>query len=124
VGVIVTELTLEALGDVPVARRRTELVERKGLGHPDSVCDALVEAASLALNRLYLERRGTILHYNLDEALLAVGEQRNRAVAAAPPPKWSRGIEEVWRTVSGMFASASGFPRGMKLLARCLDGLQ
>jgi len=76
VGVIVTELTLEALGDVPVARRRTELVERKGLGHPDSVCDALVEAASLALNRLYLERRGTLLHYNLDKALLAAGECR------------------------------------------------
>ncbi len=71
-----SELILEALTDVPVARRRAELVERKGLGHPDSVCDALVETASLALNRMYLERAGAILHYNLDKALLAAGECR------------------------------------------------
>src|SRR6266508_1460136 len=72
----VSELILEALTDVPVARRRAELVERKGLGHPDSVCDPLVETASLALNRMYLERAGAILHYNLDKALLAAGECR------------------------------------------------
>jgi S-adenosylmethionine synthetase len=69
----VREITLEALGDVAVARRRTELVERKGLGHPDSMCDALVETASAALGRMYLERTGRILHYNLDKALLVAG---------------------------------------------------
>lgn len=70
----VTSVTIESLGTVPVARRRVELVERKGLGHPDSVCDALVEAASLALNRMYLDRTGAILHYNVDKALLVAGE--------------------------------------------------
>ncbi len=67
-------LTLEALNDSPVSRRRVELVERKGLGHPDTVCDSLVEAVSVALNRMYLERLGAIAHYNIDKALLAAGQ--------------------------------------------------
>jgi S-adenosylmethionine synthetase len=64
---------MEALGEVPMARRRLELVERKGLGHPDTICDSLVEAISLGLNRMYLERVGAIAHYNIDKALLAAG---------------------------------------------------
>jgi S-adenosylmethionine synthetase len=66
--------SLEALSDGPVARRRLELVERKGLGHPDTVCDSLVEAVSVALNRMYLERLGAIAHYNIDKALLVAGQ--------------------------------------------------
>jgi S-adenosylmethionine synthetase len=45
-----------------------------GLGHPDTLCDSLVEAVSLALNRRYLERLGTIPHYNVDKALLIAGQ--------------------------------------------------
>jgi S-adenosylmethionine synthetase len=51
-----------------------EIVERKGTGHPDSICDALAEAASLALCRLYRERFGMILHHNVDKVLLWGGE--------------------------------------------------
>ena len=65
---------LEALASTPVAQRRIELVERKGLGHPDTICDLLVEAISVGLNRMYLERLGTILHYNIDKALLVAGQ--------------------------------------------------
>jgi S-adenosylmethionine synthetase len=67
-------LVVEALCETPVARRRVELVERKGLGHPDTLCDALVEAISLALNRMYRERLGGIPHYNIDKALLVAGQ--------------------------------------------------
>lgn len=67
-------LIVEALAQPPVARRRVELVERKGLGHPDTLCDALVEAISVALNRMYGERAGGILHYNVDKALLVAGQ--------------------------------------------------
>ncbi|HET7874383.1 MAG TPA: methionine adenosyltransferase [Methylomirabilota bacterium] len=67
-------LVLEALTDAPVARRRVELVERKGLGHPDTICDSLVEAISVALNRMYLGQAGAIAHYNIDKALLAAGQ--------------------------------------------------
>lgn len=40
-----------------------EIVERKGLGHPDSICDALAENLSRNLCRHYLERFGRILPY-------------------------------------------------------------
>jgi S-adenosylmethionine synthetase len=66
-------LVVERVSDTPIARRRVELVERKGIGHPDTICDALVEAISLALNRLYLSRTGRIAHYNIDKALLVAG---------------------------------------------------
>lgn len=66
-------LTVEALGVTPVAQRRVELVERKGLGHPDTICDELAEAVALALNRMYREHTGAVLHYNVDKALLVAG---------------------------------------------------
>jgi S-adenosylmethionine synthetase len=66
-------LVVEALTDTPVARRRQEIVERKGLGHPDTICDSVVEAISIDLNRMYLEQFGAIPHYNVDKALLIAG---------------------------------------------------
>ena len=51
-------------------------VERKGLGHPDTICDAVSEAASLALSRAYLERCGRVLHHNVDKVLLRGGTAR------------------------------------------------
>ena len=47
-----------------------EVVERKGLGHPDTICDALAEALSLAISRRSLECFGRVLHHNVDKALL------------------------------------------------------
>ena len=47
-----------------------EVVERKGLGHPDTICDALAESFSRALCREYRHRFGDILHHNVDKALL------------------------------------------------------
>jgi len=47
-----------------------EIVERKGAGHPDTICDALAESLSLALCRYYRKHFGLILHHNVDKALL------------------------------------------------------
>src|SRR6185369_9784403 len=58
--------TLETTDDV-------EVVERKGLGHPDSICDALAETLSRNLCRYYLEHFGQILPHNVDKALLCGG---------------------------------------------------
>jgi S-adenosylmethionine synthetase len=62
----------------PLRDEPVEIVERKGLGHPDSICDALAENLSRNLCRHYLDRFGTILHHNVDKALLCGG----RAVPA------------------------------------------
>jgi S-adenosylmethionine synthetase len=58
--------------------RLVEVVERKGLGHPDSICDALAEELSLAYSRWCLERFGTIPHHNVDKALLRAGRSAPR----------------------------------------------
>ena len=50
-----------------------EIVERKGLGHPDTICDALAEALSRNLCREYRSRFGEIFHHNVDKALLCGG---------------------------------------------------
>jgi S-adenosylmethionine synthetase len=68
------QVVIESLADRPVPSRRVELVERKGIGHPDTMCDALVEAVAVALNRMYLDRLGAPAHYNIDKALLIAGE--------------------------------------------------
>lgn len=58
--------------------RQVEMCEHKGIGHPDSLCDGVTEAVSLALNRAYLQAYGRIQHYNVDKALLIGGESRPR----------------------------------------------
>lgn len=58
--------------------RNVEMVERKGRGHPDSICDGLAEALSIGLTRAYYERCGTILHHNVDKVLLAAGSSNPR----------------------------------------------
>jgi S-adenosylmethionine synthetase len=49
-------------------RAAIEVVERKGRGHPDSICDALAEDVSLALSHIYRERFGTILYHNVENS--------------------------------------------------------
>ena len=56
-----------------VTEHRLEIVERKGTGHPDQICDSVMESISIALCREYLERFGTIPHHNIDKGLLIAG---------------------------------------------------
>ncbi|MFB6088011.1 MAG: methionine adenosyltransferase [Haloarculaceae archaeon] len=57
-----------------VEDQEVEIVERKGLGHPDSICDGIAEAVSSALAQTYLDRVGKVLHYNTDETQLVAGD--------------------------------------------------
>ncbi|MHA1913857.1 MAG: methionine adenosyltransferase [Promethearchaeota archaeon] len=50
-----------------------ELVERKGVGHPDTVCDAVAEACSRGLCKYYLENYDRVYHHNVDKAALVGG---------------------------------------------------
>lgn len=61
-----------------VDEMRVELVERKGLGHPDYIADSASEQASIMLSRYYLENYGVILHHNLDKTLLVGGQANPR----------------------------------------------
>ena len=51
-----------------------EIVERKGIGHPDSICDGVAEHVARALGNTYMDRFGQILHFNTDETQLVAGE--------------------------------------------------
>jgi hypothetical protein len=72
------QLSVLRAGDPHPDRLPVEVVERKGRGHPDTLCDAIAEEASLALSRIYLERFGRILHHNVDKVLLAAGRSAPR----------------------------------------------
>ncbi|MGQ9462757.1 MAG: methionine adenosyltransferase [Candidatus Fervidibacter sp.] len=50
-----------------------EIVERKGRGHPDSLCDGAAEEFSVLLCKFYREQVGHILHHNVDKAVLVGG---------------------------------------------------
>jgi len=56
-----------------VEDENVEIVERKGIGHPDSICDGVAETVSRALAQTYLDRFGTVLHFNTDETQLVAG---------------------------------------------------
>jgi len=53
-----------------------EVVERKGLGHPDTLADGISESISRSLCNLYLEEYGSIMHHNLDKVLIVAGKSR------------------------------------------------
>jgi S-adenosylmethionine synthetase len=50
-----------------------EIVERKGIGHPDTICDYIAEEISIALSKYYIDQFGSIMHHNVDKALLIGG---------------------------------------------------
>jgi len=57
-----------------VTEHSVEIVERKGTGHPDYMCDSIMEAISIALSQDYIREFGTVLHHNIDKGLLAAGK--------------------------------------------------
>lgn len=50
-----------------------EVVERKGLGHPDTLVDGIAEFSEIQYAKHCLERFGAIPHHNLDKAMLLGG---------------------------------------------------
>ena len=93
-----SNIILEELKQTPVEQQRVELVERKGTGHPDSICDAIMEQISVALCREYLDRFGRILHHNIDKGLLVAGR--------ADPRPGGGSVMEPMRLVIGDRATA------------------
>jgi S-adenosylmethionine synthetase len=59
---------------IPAPYRDSEIVERKGKGHPDSLIDGIMEKISQTLSQAYLEEFGHILHHNVDKGQVCAGE--------------------------------------------------
>jgi S-adenosylmethionine synthetase len=67
-------IQIEALNQIPLEKQRIEVVERKCLGHPDSLADGIAESISQALCKAYLEEFGVVLHHNTDQGEVVAGE--------------------------------------------------
>lgn len=71
-------LVVEEFRGTKVTEQQVEMVERKGTGHPDQICDCIMDAISVALSQAYLAEFGVILHHNIDKGLLAAGRVEKR----------------------------------------------
>ncbi|MFB6118662.1 methionine adenosyltransferase [Halosegnis sp.] len=87
-------IRVEPVAGRAVEDQAVEIVERKGLGHPDSICDGIAEHVSQALAREYLDRVGRVLHYNTDETQLVAG-------SAAPAYGGGEVAEPIYLLITG-----------------------
>ncbi|MFA4935777.1 MAG: methionine adenosyltransferase [Candidatus Methanoperedens sp.] len=71
-------IEIEALGATPITERKVEVVERKGLGHPDYICDSIMNQVSIELCKEYMQRFGAIMHHNIDKGMLVAGEVKTK----------------------------------------------
>jgi len=84
-----------------VADQEIEIVERKGVGHPDSICDGVAESVARALAQLYLDRFDKLLHFNTDETQLVAG-------TAAPAFGGGEMLEPIYLLVVGRATKTYG----------------
>ncbi|PSP37413.1 S-adenosylmethionine synthetase [Halobacteriales archaeon QH_7_65_31] len=87
-------IRVEPVAGRAVEDQETEIVERKGLGHPDSISDGVAEHVSQALARAYLDRVGKVLHYNTDETQLVAG-------TSAPAYGGGEVVEPIYLLITG-----------------------
>jgi S-adenosylmethionine synthetase len=71
--IVVDELVSKYVEDTEV-----EIVERKGIGHPDSICDGVADAVSCALCKEYLKEFGAVMHHNTDQTEIVAGQAKSR----------------------------------------------
>ncbi|MBI4378939.1 MAG: methionine adenosyltransferase [Nitrospinae bacterium] len=71
-------IAVESLKNIPIHEQHIEIVERKGVGHPDYICDAIMDEISISLSHEYIRSFGDILHHNVDKGLLVAGGTEKR----------------------------------------------
>ena len=67
-------IVVERIKGTGAEEQRVEVVERKGLGHPDYMADSIAEAFSRGLSRYYVDNFGKILHHNVDKLEIIGGK--------------------------------------------------
>ncbi len=69
-----TRILVDQTARLPIEDQSLEIVERKGKGHPDTICDAIAESISIQLSQAYQSTFGRILHHNVDKCMLVAGQ--------------------------------------------------
>ncbi len=90
----IRNIRVEPVDGRAVEEQDVEIVERKGIGHPDSLCDGIAEHVSQALAREYIDRVGKVLHYNTDETQLVAG-------SSAPAFDGGEVIDPIYLLITG-----------------------
>jgi len=72
---------VESLDKIPIEDQQVGSVERKGVGHPDSICDAIMEEISVALCGEHRATFGHIVYHGIDRGALVAC----RTSPSAPP---------------------------------------
>ncbi len=67
-------IVVEKMDTLPFWKRDVEMVERKGIGHPDTLADGIAESVSVALCKEYLRKYGVLMHHNTDQCEVVGGE--------------------------------------------------
>lgn len=67
-------IAAEVIHETPIEKQKIEIVERKGIGHPDSIADGIAEEVSKNLCRMYIKEFDRILHHNTDEVQVVGGQ--------------------------------------------------
>ncbi len=73
-----SRIFVESINSFPTFEKRFEIVERKGIGHPDTICDLVMNQVSIELSKMYLKETGAIQHHNMDKAMLVAGQSENK----------------------------------------------
>lgn len=69
-------LLITSSGQPNIDRTIFEVVERKGIGHPDTLCDTLSEKISQAYSQYCLKNYGIILRHMVDKIALSGGSSK------------------------------------------------
>lgn len=69
-------VVVERMEQPAMDERNIEIVERKGIGHPDTLADGISEAISRALCLEYRKQFGAILHHNTDKVTIVGGSAK------------------------------------------------
>ncbi|MCH5586061.1 methionine adenosyltransferase [Shimazuella sp. AN120528] len=65
---------ISSVSKISIEDQPFELVERKGVGHPDTICDAIAERASRYYSGYCFQHFGRVAHHWFDKVMLIGGE--------------------------------------------------
>ncbi|MEE8168325.1 MAG: methionine adenosyltransferase [Candidatus Hydrothermarchaeales archaeon] len=94
-------IIVEEVKRTPIEEQKVEVVERKGLGHPDSLADGIADAVSRALCKEYMSSFGRLLHHNTDQVEIVGGR-------AAPEFGGGKMLQPIYILLSGRAVTRVG----------------
>ncbi len=92
---------VEKIISTPIEEQKIEVVERKGVGHPDSLADGIADSVSRALCRSYSDIFGMSMHHNTDQVEVVGGQ-------AAPEFGGGKVTEPIYILLSGRATTIAG----------------